>query len=646
MKPIALTVVLICLAIGFSSVLVLAAENQPEVLVELSKNRVYEGDSVLYRVTLNHVENPSPPQLVGFDDFDVTPAGQRSLDSRRITIINGRRTETVRYGRAYDYQLTPRKTGQLTIPAPTANVAGQVLRGRELTLQVVGAEDQDVVLMEITSDRQAVYPTQPFTVTLSVTVKALPDAASSQEPLGVQRTPPVLTIPWASDERLPDGLEPAVEWRRWLGKLQNRRGIGFNVNNLQQDSIFSLFESRSLLAFRPEPQRVLRTDQDGNPIGYWKYEFSREFVPQSVGQFTFGPANVKGTFATGLSQTGRLAGEDIYAVARPITVTVKDVPLQGRPEWYIGAVGQYQLNADLAPKQAKVGDPMTLTVSLQGQGTLANAFAPDLAKIPEIADAFKLYEATEEIKGSSGRFTYALRPRKKGIEEFPSVPVAYFDVDTDRYVTLRTDSIPIQVTKAERLSEGQIVSTPAGASGGRQDLGVRREGIFVVNVTDPSAVRDESVRPGRWLLGLGGIAGLYAVVALLAVRLRRFAGDKALVRRRSAAARARGRLRHALAELRQRGFRAGADPVQAALVGLVADVADVAEAGLTPKDVSRLLHELGLEADLVNRVETFLETCDAAQYGGSDMGAEQFGHEAEDLLGALLKALKTRRLLR
>ena len=42
----------------------------PELIVEIEKNEVYEGESVLYRITLNHVENPKAPILNGFEAFE------------------------------------------------------------------------------------------------------------------------------------------------------------------------------------------------------------------------------------------------------------------------------------------------------------------------------------------------------------------------------------------------------------------------------------------------------------------------------------------------------------------------------------------------------------------------------------------------
>ena len=102
-----------------------AAEDEPELLVELGRERIYEGESVQYEVTLNRVQDPQPPKLEGFEEFQVEFLGERSLDSQQITIINGRMTKDVRYGRAYRYALTPKRSGTLQIPAPVAEVAGR-----------------------------------------------------------------------------------------------------------------------------------------------------------------------------------------------------------------------------------------------------------------------------------------------------------------------------------------------------------------------------------------------------------------------------------------------------------------------------------------------------------------------------------------
>ncbi len=631
-------VLIVWLSVAHSAV----AQGVPEVIAEIGSTRIYQGESVLYQVTLNHVENPSPPQLEGFDDFDVAKLGEQALDSRQITIINGRRSETVRRGRAYKYRLTPRRAGSLQIPAPVAVVDGQSIRGRELTLEVVAPQDQDVVLMQTLVDRQSVYPMQPVSVTLSIAVKELPSSLSGQEPVRVLSTPPALQIPWVDDDRLPDGLRPKTEWRQWLLPMEDRRG--FSVNKLGRSSVFSLFDERPS-AFHPRPHRTRRTDRQGQEVGYWQYEFTRVFVPTRIGQYAFGPVTLKGMFATGVNAAGRVVGENIYAVAPQTAVTVKDVPRQGRPESYIGAVGEFRFEADLEPKKARVGDPMTLSIAMTGVGTLDSAWPPDLAKVPEVAERFRIYEPTDKTEGNTRRFTYSLRPKQEGITEFPSVEIAYFDVEKECYVTEQTAPIPVEVVKADRLGGHQIVATRNGSGTAARDVEVSREGIFQ-NVTDPSALRDESIRPGRRLVALAGLAGCYATAMVVIGQVRRRGSDAAWRRRRAAASRARTTLREAIKELSANRATAGADRVQAALVGLVADVANLPEAGLTPRDVEQQLRQLGIEDELVRRAGALLATCDAARYGASDDSIHSLGHEAEELLKSLTNHLKARKRFR
>ncbi len=632
------------------------AAEEPEVRVDIASStgraveQVYEGQPVLYLVTVTNAKDVSPPQLIDFDDFDVESLGDPDVSqSLYFQNINGRITQVIQRTWKYKFRLMPRKTGLLRIPAPPVKVDGRQLKGPERTLQVLPAEEQDVALLEITTDRPSVYPMQPFTVTLSVAVRGLPEPHGDRSPVSVQSQlryrPPALRIPWIDDD-LPDGLEAGESVSRWAQPLLDQRGAGFSINGLgtRSSSLFSFFDDQELATFLPKARTVVRRDKEGDEATYWQYDFVRTFTARQVRRYTFGPVTLEGAFVTAADEEGRVSVDEIYAVAKPVEVIVKDVPEEGRPDTYVGAVGRFELAAQLAPTEAKVGDPMTLQLTLRGEGTLESAVAPDVAAMPEVAGRFKFYEATEEARPGSRRFMYDLRPLEAGIEAFPSVPVSYFDFESERYVTLRTDPIPIQVAEAEELSDDQIVAGANGSSRTGRELEVQREGVFA-NVTDLAAVRDESVEPLRWLLGLVGMAGLYVAVAVVTVRIQRRSADKALLRRRGAVSKAKGRLRQGLVELDAGRTREGVDLVQASLAGLVADVADLPETGMTPKDVCAELHTAGIEQDLVDRVGSLLETCDAARYGTSNR-AEGLGHEAQQLLGELIRALKANKRFR
>jgi len=612
----------------------------PEVLCELSRDRVYLGESVGYRVTLNHVENPSPPELAGFDDFDVKSAGTQNLNSTQITIINGQRSEVIRHGQAYDYVLTPRRAGLLTVPAPIAQVDGEVLQGRALALRVVEPDLQDDVLLEISASPESVYPTERLTITLSVLVRGLPGELSDRNPLSVQSSPPALTIPWADDQQVPDGLEPIEDAGSWLSQLRDLHGEGFAVNGLVDRSAFSLFERRPL-TFQPRPRRVTRNVGDGEK-DYWLYEFKRSFRAKRAGDYTFGPATLKGTFAVDRDAAGRLTGDDVYATASPLTVEVKQVPDAGRPADYLGVIGKCTLSAELKPAECRVGDPVTLTLVLRGSGSLDAAAAPDLASVPGVAEHFKTYSGTREVKGDTCRFTYTLRPLNSEVTEFPSISGSYFDVSDEKYVTLHTDPLPMSVSDAPVLADRRIVG--GGPARTPDELHVRREGIFA-NITDPRELRDESVHPEYWLAGAAVLAALYAVLAGATAYVRRRSADPAMVRRRAAVARAKRRLHEGTGLLRSGNVRDGTDEVRGAMVGLIADAAGVAEAGMTSAEACRRLGEFDAEPDLVDRLRRSLETCDAARYAPTAAETNGLAADVGVLFENVVETLKKQRRL-
>lgn len=619
-----------------------AAESKPSITTQLSHEEVYEGQTVRYRIILHNVEGSVEPELGPMDDFDVTPSAPRSFESRQVRIINGQREEAVDRARQYDYRLVPRKAGALTIAAPSVKVGGQVLKGKERSLKVLPPDAQDFVVAEITSDRPSVYPMQTFTITLTVSVKDLPEPNAERDPLSVQNSPPVLQIPWAADRQLSEGLKPQDDLNRWLATLREDRTSGFSINGFRRPTLFSLMEERPI-SFVGRVNRVKRRDKSGKEVGYWQYIYPRSFHAKRPGAYAFGPVAMQGMFATRNAEHG-FFGQEIYAVAKPIKVVIKDVPEDGRPETFTGAVGRIELKAELKPQRVRIGDPMTLTLTLNGQATCETTRAPDLKAIKAITDHFQIDAVTEENDEDHCQFTYSLRPIGVETKTFPAVALSYFDVASESYETLHTDPIAIEVVKADLLSTDQIVATPR-TPGEQGELRVRREGTFA-NITDLAAVRDESVRPGRWLLGLGGLAGLYAVLALVVVRLQRLTGDPSLMRRRQAAGRARRQLQSALASLGAGHVRLGTEELQAALTGLVADVANLPEAGLTPRDVCSQLQALGVADELTSRIGRLLDACDAARYGVLDQSPQALGREADALLEKLIQTLKAKHQIR
>ncbi|MBI2477310.1 MAG: BatD family protein [Planctomycetia bacterium] len=619
-----------------------------EVIVELDRDQIYEGESARYRIFLSNFDRPVEPELAGFDAFKVQRTGVQQVSTSSSGLINGRRQRVEQRGIIYEYVLTPMQSGTVQIPAPVVTIDGERLPAKSLTLSVVAATDQDIVILEMASSHNSVYPMQPFDISLKVLIKPIPEPDKDHDPLSVQNPLVQLVLPWSEDEAIAAGIVPKMPGERWLSSMRNRSG-GFSING--RDS------SRSILGgggfggmfrdlaegFRPTPKRILRADANGRRLEYWEYTLTRTFVGEKVGEYAFGPATVKGTFGVRVDTRGQLEGEAVYAFAKPVSVRVKDVPTAGRPDSYTGAVGRFEIGAEVSPQEVKVGDPMTLTLWLRGQGTLENALAPKLESIGEFAKHFKIYEATEETRDDSRRFTYSLRPKSIETNEVPSIPISYFDVVKETFVTLQSDPISISVTAADRMASGEIaMASPKHVES--TNIEVRADGIFA-NVTDLRQLRDESVRPDRWFLSLGGLTGLFFVVALITQRVQRLQADTSLQRRRTAAADARRRLQAAIRVATGGDARSGAEAISEALIGLVADATNTPHSVLTSTNAISKLVELGIAEPIVSRMRDVMQTCDAARYGATGSSMSELPTAAAGALDDLVRAMKGQRLL-
>ena len=179
------------------------ADDEPEIAVEAGASEIFVGESVDYVVELRNVKNPPQPDLSALrQDFDIVSAGDESHNQSSMFMFNGKVTQQTSFGHSFRFRLTPKRSGKLVIPAPSATIDGKTISGRALSLNVIAPEAQDVVVPEIKLDRARVYPTQPFEVTLRILVHPLPDDPDRDPLLPLRRRPPHIDANWVD---LPGG---------------------------------------------------------------------------------------------------------------------------------------------------------------------------------------------------------------------------------------------------------------------------------------------------------------------------------------------------------------------------------------------------------------------------------------------------------
>ena len=193
--------------------------------------------------------------------------------------------------------------------------------------------------------------------------------------------------------------------------------------------------------------------------------------------------------------------ENDTLVANAIPVVVKALPTEGRPENFSGLVGSFSFEATPSATQTRVGDTVTVDVTLKGNGRVAGYTLPEWS-----GASFRVYDDTP---ASSSRllggevetiaaFKRAVVPAAAGALELPPLEANWFDPAEGRYVVARLDPIRLDV-----------VGTSAAAA---------IEPFGPVGTAERPAVpaEAEDILPVRTQVGLAApISGLWAWLSVL-----------------------------------------------------------------------------------------------------------------------------------
>lgn len=159
----------------------------------------------------------------------------------------------------------------------------------------------------------------------------------------------------------------------------------------------------------------------------------------------------------------------IQLISPETTVTVLPLPAQGRPDDFSGAVGRFTFEVKAQPTDVGPGDPITLTMTVQGRGNFDRVQAPPLST----NDAWKSYTPTVRLipgaaPGQGAKiFEQAIIAKDPATRAIPSLAFSFFDPDKKQYQTLRSAPIPLRVSGAE----APAVTAAAAAAAGRGENG-------------------------------------------------------------------------------------------------------------------------------------------------------------------------------
>lgn len=497
-------------------------------------------------------------------------------------IINGRQQVQERIGCMLEYRVTPTSLGRLVVPPIQVHVAGKTYETRPVAVNVTEAPTIEGLSLDITVTPSRCYVGEPVILTGTA---ILPQETASAR----------LHVPAFESDAFHLDNPAAAPWHNpQMIAIGSIEAIGVR-QRIRQGG-----ELRTQLLF----QKALLPRRDGI-IQLPPSTLSADIV---TGRGRRSPFD--GFF--GPSPFSRTETATFAAQSEPFRLEVLPLPEEGKPADFSGLVGQdYQIQTDLHPREANVGDPLTLTIRVYGPNYLGNITAPRLDRQPAITQRFRVPEemAPGEIRDNAMVFTQTIRPLSENVGALPPVRLCYFDKTDKTYRAAESEPIPLAVrpTTVVTAEDAEGAAVPQR----RTRLERLREGI-AHNYEDTAVLRNAAaglLASTGGMVVLGGLpAGLFVLSGLARLfKVRK--GDRTAAQRRKAA----GRFRRDLAAARHAGAPEVLLDILRAYLG--AKLGRPA-AALTAVDAAAGLRNGGASAETAQSVRRVMEACEASRYAG------------------------------
>ena len=397
MKLISIVILFFVMNIG-------VAQAQVSFVVKASKKTLGINERLRIDFEMNEDgDNFVPPSFKG---FNVVGGPNQSVSN---SWINGKRT----YSKTYSYFLAPKSQGTFTINQAIIEIDDQVYKTTPLKILITEAvtkpkdgNNADYVASENVHLIAEVSKTNPF---LNEAITVVYKLYVSND-VSITRSWQELDTPKFQDF-----------WSQYIEEKGE--------------------------------QQIYETTYKGKP---YRYVILRKAVlyPQKTGQLIIEPLTLDVPIDVEGNNRDIFGRRRMTRVNRTISagkriINVKPLPIEGRPDNFSGAVGDFNLSVSTNKPTLDANEALELNIRVKGIGNLK------LFKLPSITlpSSLEVYEPVRDNKvaissrGMNGFIsdTYTIIPQYKGIYPIRPVTFSYFDVTSNQYKTIISDEIVVKV---------------------------------------------------------------------------------------------------------------------------------------------------------------------------------------------------------
>lgn len=411
-----------------------------ELKVKVSKNKLGLNQRLRIEFSVNKqgADDFSPPK---FDDFRVIQGPSQSVSQ---SWVNGK----VSFSKSYTYIIKPKRKGELIIGPGSIKLNGAILNSKMMKVVVL----DPIEMPENPND---------------------PDYIAQQN---------IHLVAEVSKGRPYVGEGIYVEYRLYVSE-----------NISVYDS--SVTEAPQYNGFWNQEIKV-----GGFPVKKGKYngEDYRYIVlqkalliPTKTGKLTIDPMKMDIVIGVPTGRAdffGNVITKNIrkeFASPKKV-ISPKSLPLEGKPDNFTGAVGQFDFNVSLSKEVLKANESSQIKVAVSGKGNLK------LFELPEVTTPVELEKyqpernekvrITTDVLRGSVTDVYTVVPQYKGKYKIPSVGFSYFNPKTKKYESINTDDLYVNVTEGKELvSSGSTVAKKSVVLTGKNFRYIQTQSDFVTS---------------------------------------------------------------------------------------------------------------------------------------------------------------------
>jgi len=348
-------------------------------------------------------DNFSPPS---FEGFQVVGGPNQAISN---SYFNGKRS----YSKTYSYFLAPQAEGNFTIGQASIEIKDET------------------------------YKTIPIQITVTA-AKAIPKDSNNPNYIADENVHLVAEISKA-DPFLNEAItvtykmyvSPDVSVSRGFREIASPKYADFWSQNIDNGGNFKVYEGK----YKGEDYRyvIIR-----NTVLYPQKTGELEIEPLTLEVPIDIPTRRRDIFGRPLMNR---VNKTISAGRR--TINVKPLPLEGRPDTFTGAVGDFSFAIATDKTTLDANEALTLDVKISGIGNL-KLFDPPSIKLPSALEVYEP-ERSESVRttssGMSGQITekYTVVPQFKGNYPIRPISFSFFDPKTETYKTISSNEIIINV---------------------------------------------------------------------------------------------------------------------------------------------------------------------------------------------------------